>query len=511
MAIEKRTGYKVDLRGMAQYAVDAVKYIESWNAEKSNEITPKNKHITFSRPTLGHRRGDKTKAYRHNVAPLIKRQLFESKKGGQVALTTYHTYLSDIRKKLMRETGLKHHNLVKTIERLQKKYNHYSSTIQPLINCDAETVGLARSTALKQLMSEDNALAGKLYNDLVKIPVNHVLVDALVKTAAQRAKRNEMIDSNLSTRKQNVLDINYKQIQRITASGLASSDFIDLIIGVAFSTGRRAIEVIHTGSFKPSKGKNQIEFSGQAKKGYGVADTPYSVPVIVNPKAVIDAVDKLRSSERYRGMIKEIKDLPINEQNVIINRRVAGSLNKRIKELLNNSPMTFKDTRATAINIALEKIFPLAKYKKLDKNEFVRRYAGHDNYEEFKNYQHVKIDFINDEPEIEEPEEVLASNPKCNTSALEAITKELMLINKSETIDGKSMLPVAKIHEKVIKTMSENCFFLSTASIYKGKKTSKGMIKIGGSRPVVIRYLNLPLVEKAVDQFHKDNDLKGRS
>jgi hypothetical protein len=76
----------------------------------------------------------------------------------------------------------------------------------------------------------------------------------------------------------------------------------------------------------------------------------------------------------------------------------------------------------------------------------------------------------------------------------------------------KGMRPVINLHEKVIKVLKKKgAFSLSKSSIYKGKKVGGKMVKIGGGKPVIVRYLELGVVEKAVAEYHAMNNLKTRA
>jgi hypothetical protein len=230
--------------------------------------------------------------------------------------------------------------------------------------------------------------------------------------------------------------------------------------------------------------------------------------LLVESKIIINAVDKLRATDRYKNLASDIASLHKDDQNTVINRRVAGGLNKTMRRLFDNDNLVFKDSRTIAGHIAVEKMYKEQKrYNTLDIGAFRTMYFIHDTFEEAVNYEHIKIDFnaaydANNKKAIKDTSKLDIAD----TSALRAITSKLKQVNQ------KGMRPVFNLHEKVIKVLEENgAFALSKSSIYKGKKVGGKMVKIGGGKPVIVRYLELGVVEKAVAEYHAMNNLKTRA
>ena len=493
-----RSNQKIDKVEIMEFSVESCRYINSWNTERNNELPKPNLRLQkFSRPAKDKILPSTRTAAHKRLATKIKTALINDKRvkeGDKIAVSTYHAYLSDIRRHLKTEVNQVHHDLRETIQKLQNTYTDYSQTLQPIINANALTVGLAKSNALKELLAIQSADANDLYKKVHNTPINHVLVDALVKDSAQTAKRNNDIDSNLQKRKENTRSISYKSVMNAIDQLLVSEFYAELAIGIAFATGRRAIEVLLTGTFKPSKSKNEILFSGQAKKGHGVESKPYLIPTIVDAEKVITAVESLRSNKQLNDHIEAAKT-KMNDRHITLNKalnsRVAGVLNRRINSLFGvREGMMYKDTRAIAINIAIARIFPKDKYKDMDINVFVKNYAGHDDDDEFKNYQHIKVDMES------EAETLNLSNKKTvKESSLENLVKSLRGI----VWQSGRLSTYTKIIEGIEKHQKVELFEITQSAIIK-KKISSGRVGIG-------KFLKNNEAKKALSEFHKANNL----
>lgn len=507
MAVKKRAGYKVDKHSIIKMAVDTARYIDSWSKDGKEEKGLRTANVSINRPKRSaHTISVKNKAFTR-LATTIKNQLHDSKaksKQNKIAISTYSDYLGDVRKKIQRELNLRSPTLLQDIKKLKEKHSSYSSLFDEIATAKAEKIKTVKSDMLEKLKSINSIEAEDAYNDLKKLTVNHLLISKLAPSEYQSAQRKQDIDNNRKERKQNITTLSYAQIEAVINDCLESDDFYELSLGVALATGRRAIEVIHTGKYQKARKTTDVIFSGVAKKSKTFKrGTKFTIPLLIESKIITDAVKKIRNTDRYKSMLPDISHLPLDEQNTIINRRVAGGLNKTIRSMFNNDNLKFKDSRTIAGHIAVEKIYKVQKrYRKLDIGAFRTMYFIHDTFEEAVNYEHIKIDF---NASFDATDNSKAKTSKANTSALEAITSDL------RACEQKGIKPVFRLHEKVISTLKENeAFALSASVIYKGKKLDNEVIKIGGSKAVIKRYLENEIVKKAVKQYHDDNNLKTR-
>jgi hypothetical protein len=512
MAINKKAGRKVDLHEIEKIALESARRIESWSKDGKNEEAYEEGVTLFKRPARSaHTVSVKNKYYKR-LATTIKNRLHDDKrksKSSRIALSTYHPYLSSVRKHLQRELNLKSVTLSNDIKKLKLKHEKYADLFEQVGAANAEMIKTVRADTLKELGAIDNMEAEDAYNDLASLNVYHMLISELSMTNAQKAKRSKSISDNRVTRKQQATTLKFNQISAIISECLDSDNFYELAVGIALVTGRRAIECIHTGIFKASKNKHDISFSGVAKKSKTYkGGTFYNLPLLVESKIIINTVDKLRATDRYKNLASDIASLHKDDQNTVINRRVAGGLNKTIRRLFDNDNLVFKDSRTIAGHIAVEKMYKEQKrYNTLDIGAFRTMYFIHDTFEEAVNYEHIKIDF--NAPYDANKRKTAKDNSKlekADTSALEAITAKLRQMPK------KGMRPVFNLHEKAIKVLKEHgAFALSKASIYKSKKIGGSVVKIGGSKPVITRYMELDIVIKAIAEYNEMNNLKTRA
>lgn len=523
MAITERGGYKVNLVKIKKMAVASCLYIESWSKNGNGEKAYDKEIIHFKRPkNSAHTPSVKLKYFKR-LATKIKNELHDDKrktKATRIALTTFTDYLGEVREAIQLQTNLKSPTLNADMVKLKNKYPAYSKSFNAISRASAKDLEKIRTRELALISADNSLLADEAYNALHAINVHHPLVRLLAPTKAQSAKRKNKISSNREMRKNNAVTLNYQHITSVIDTCLDSNEFNELAVGVALATGRRAIEVMHVGDFKKSRGKNDVSFAGVAKKfGTGAKHKRHVIPTLFHATRIINAVQKLRETERYTSLKDDVADLSKKQQNVVINRRVAGSLNKTIRSLLGNDSLVFKDSRTIAGNIAVEKIAKQKRYSKLDSGAFRTMYFIHDTYEEAVNYEHIKIDFEG----VYKPVEVKAITntsgliENADISALEALTSVLMAMPAYKVDrDGKKkstgMKVVMKLHKKLIETLRENGgFALSVTSIYKGKKDNGKLIRIGGNRKVVQRYMDLPAVKRAITKYHKANNLKTKS
>ncbi len=530
--IEKRKARKVDLEGIIQLAIHRCKVIESWNKEIKDEIEMKpttlitshkdgsntiDKETTIKatvRPKNAHTPSVKAKQF-HRLAQRIDNLLGytnDSVKHNKIALTTYTSYLSDVRTALQEKLNLKHPNLKNSIEEMQTKYP-FKDELQHIIDANALEVKHVKAEILEMLADSHKPIYRQAHDELTKIKVHHELIGKLVPIKADLKKRKKSMRTNKEARNSNVKTINYIQIKEIIKDGLVSDDFYELVLAVALATGRRAIEVARVGKFgivSVNMGSIRVEsdilFKGVAKKRFSEQNPDgYIIPTEYDAQQIVDAVDRLRNTRRYLNDSKAIANEPESTHNTIINRRIANGLNKCIKYMLGDN-MVFKDSRGIAGAIAHKKFKDQERYKGLSRNAFYQKYYIHETLEQSTDYGHFEIDFDSEYVPVKR------ENTKTNDVVLNANVEWLELItDKLMHIDQKGMNAVVKLHHKVIEVMRENAFALSLSSIYKGKKHEGKTIKIGGSQAVIKRYLALSEVEEGIEGFHDANGLKARA
>lgn len=511
-----------DVNKMIAEVINKIQQIDFWTEDNTGCYPAIDGVHQLTRPKRSaHTDGEKRKQYTR-LAKRVRTQLYDhaSKKStSKLSLRSYANALKKINKKIRLDVARNHPDLPNLVNQWIAEYPQYSDIISPIINDKSKYVKKTRTAAIKKLIAigkvDSSELSEKIIdaNDagLMEHPCVNMLErkPAITKTERLELKADEA--KRLKGRKDGSTgkrSYNLGFIDRITAECLDSTDFNELVIGVALATGRRGVEVIHGGKFSFVSEKS-IKFSGQAKKGRGVKSTPYNVPVRFSAKKIIDAVDRLRSTENYKRVLNTIEEKekeagkPMPEYHLEwVNYSCARMLNYTIKKLLADNDedkklVKFKDTRAIAVKIARLKIQPTTKIT--DDNEFVKKYAGHDGYAEFANYEHINII---DEPE-QKPEPKAVEPASAPIDALSAADK---------AVNDYGSKPVAKLHEKVKALAERTGWELTQSFIYKGKKDSNGDIqKAGGNLAVVKKYLAIPAVAKAVAAYNKDKEASAQS
>lgn len=142
-----------------------------------------------------------------------------------------------------------------------------------------------------------------------------------------------------------------------------------VVIGLMGLTGRRSIEILKTAQFTPH-GPHHLLFSGQAKtKNSPHAQHSYIIPVLANPKLIIDSLHKVRST------------LPLSHwENEHISSIFSKRLARRVKGLspyvLPRPPLSLSPRSLRSLYVAsayhLFKVSTKASF-----NAFAARVLGH--------------------------------------------------------------------------------------------------------------------------------------
>jgi hypothetical protein len=506
MSKQKRISI-VDLDSIIQTAIEGFKFIDSWNVKKISEYVPAVGFVRFKRPARSaHTPSVKTKFF-DRLASKVKNDLYEDRRHNKhIAVTTASDYLGKVRKAVALECNPKHPTLSAELRALKNKYPDYSKQFNSINIATADNVVYIKSRSLSEI--DTDSLQGlNAYNDLDALTVLHPFLGQLHLDKARKAKRTDGIELALEYRKQNVITVPYSNIEKVINDGLESENFYDLVIAVALATGRRAVEVIHTGTFSKSNGSKNVAFKGVVKKKSAVKKRKsHVIPLNIESERVIKAVAKLRATTRYLEMVAGFDQLTPLERNKVVNSKISKTLNEKVKKLIPNIK-DFKSTRTIAGNVSLELIHKVKPaYKSLDVDAFLKQYFLHDSFSESIHYKHVKVDFnakfqVMDKTSTKVGE--IVSNP--DLSAFELIDGEL----SSSIVKG--MKTIAKFHRVLIETLQNNGGFVISKSILrKGKHTDKGVIKFKGGQSGGQKWIGLEVVQVAIEKYHKDNGLSGK-
>jgi len=490
-----------DVQWCINEVISRVKQIDYWSKDNTDSLPADKGTLQLARPKRSaHTQSVKEKQYRR-IGTLVRNKLYSSKSKKQENLSSLNYFYNSLNtiKQEIRLTVARHNpELPNIIDTWCIKYPKYSEIIRPLTSDTGKYVNKVRVATYNKLVSLNKLDADELASEIKTLAKNgeleHPIIKYLNLTPVEDTRRKNEISNNLNKRKSNKQTYTLGFINRVTEECLASNDFNHLALGIALATGRRAVEVIHQGTFE-AVNEQCILFGGQAKKGRGVAVKPYKIPTLINTSLIIEAVKKLRSTRKYQDLKNELKNIKPEKVNKTINAACSRMLNYTAKRTLDpdtkpdDSQVKFKDSRVIAVQIAILKIMPLPAYKKLDINVFLERFNGHDGFKEFENYQHVAI---TDEPEPKPKEK------KPTHTSIKALEQADDAINNS----GKKVL--GKLHNNVKALAERTGLELTQAFIYKGRKVNGKLEKAGGSLAIVKQYLSIPEVATAITEYNKD-------
>lgn len=489
-----------DVQWCIDEIVSRVKQIDYWTKENTDSLRAAKGTTQLARPKRSaHSPSVKLIQY-ERTAKVVRTKLYsnKSKKQSNLASLNYFYNTLNAIKQEIRLTVARHNPALPSIvDSWCIKYPKYSKIIRPLVEDTSKYVNKVRVSVYNKLVSLNKLDADELASELKVLAKNgeleHPIIKFLNLTPVEDTRRKTEISENLSNRKSNKQSYTLGFINRVATECLDSDDFNKLALGIALSTGRRAVEVIYQGTFEAVNSKC-ILFGGQAKKGRGVVIKPYKIPTLIDTALIIDAVKRLRSTDKYKALKKDLKKIKPEKINKAINTSCSRMLNYTAKRVLDpdtkpkKSLVKFKDSRVIAVQAAILKIMPLPEYKKMDINVFLERFNGHDGFKEFENYQHVTV--------TDEQEPVPKKEKKINTP-INALEQADEAINNT----GKKVL--GKLHNNVKALAERTGLELTQAFIYKGRKVNGVLEKAGGSLALIKQYMAIPEVADAISQYNK--------
>lgn len=490
-----------------------VKQIDSWTNDNDGITSAPDSVKLYKKPARSAGTPSVKSKYYQRAADHVKSRLYENKarkQDDELELPTYARYLSRIRIAI-RENVSRHSNaLPAAIAKLQKNYPEYSEKLALILTESERRVTEVCKKVSSDLLAENKARADELreiLKDMLKSgELEHPVIKMLYLTDTQSARLKAEKEERLAAKKEETPVYHIDSLLDVTEKALNASSTYELAVGVGLSTGRRAIEVMYQGIFSKA-GTHEIEFSGQAKKGKGVDAESYIIPTVIEADKIIEAVKKIRESSEFDALEKKYGDLPELHRNERINVAVSRMLNYTAKKLLDpntpraDSDVQFKDTRVIALQIAIKRIRETSKSKG-DLNVFVKNFQGHSNFKELENYMHIEVTEDIDKADrnvikLEEEREIVLADKPANHKALEQADDFLNQLNKK---------PLWKMHlrakEFAAKIAHLEGVEINQTILYKGNK-SLGIEKCGGSLELIKKYLAIPVVAEAVEEFNK--------
>lgn len=371
------------------------------------------------------------------------------------------------------------------LNKLSKKYPFFADLIIQIDNSKPVIV----HEYFNKLINKLN-IGEVLYTELSKLKIDHEVMRHLKKDDIHADKYIKQNQEQLEVKKVSTIDIDHQVLMNgiynlLTVPTVHLSDstgwaYSRLALGIAFCTGRRAIEVVTQGRFK-KKNKNTIEFSGQAKRRTGVNyHEKFEIYTLIDSDILLKAIEELRNTSKVLEMSAITTSKDHYSANDRINNRIASPLNQQMKQFMDeigmftgraNRGWYFKDTRAIYAAITFKLFFESdVRWKDKDPDSFFSEILAHDDKESQSAYKQFKI-------------KNLAENwkPVIEKSTKKTRLNELKALDKLESIKhGKAL---NKIHEWVKIQVEKNPLVKITQSMI--------VREVGSNRPAAKQYVSV--------------------
>jgi integrase len=194
----------------------------------------------------------------------------------------------------------------------------------------------------------------------------------------RKGVRTDVLDDKL--RNVRLLD-DIEGMTKIADQLLDSRNVHDLMIGLAFATGRRCIEVAK-GAIEPTDQPNSVLFSGQVKTKNKKDTNPYIIPILLPVDRVLAAWAKVRT----------LKPLWAKSSNRDVTNSICLIVNRKTKKYFGLFGLfQFKDLRAVYACICYEKF---AKNTTLSETKYYSTILGHSFNDNFTGLFYAKFKII---------------------------------------------------------------------------------------------------------------------
>lgn len=245
---------------------------------------------------------------------------------------------------------------------------------------------------------------GDLLEELMRLRVNHEIMYSLTLSQAERVSIQKRWGDVLDEKKrstvlidypvymQAVLDILHTPATRFGFGTRAS--MAPLAFALAAVSGRRMIEIMRLGEFKPA-GRNKVEFVGQAKKRSEEDGTPRIIYTLCDSALFIEKLTLLRecgAAADFDEVVRGYGEDDMRSENGRIQTLLGNSFNVWVKQFFRDDRRVFKDSRAIYARIAYESWFRVdPRWAKLDEDVFFSEILGHDDEGTQLHYKQFKL------------------------------------------------------------------------------------------------------------------------
>jgi len=243
-----------------------------------------------------------------------------------------------------------------------------------------------------------------LLDALMSLRVNHEIMYSLTLSAAERVSIQKRWGDVLDEKKRSTVLIDYPAYMDAVLDILhtPSSHFgfgtrasmAPLAFALAAVSGRRMIEIMRLGEFKPA-GRNKVEFTGQAKKRSEEDGTARTIYILCDTALFIEKLELLRNcgaAADFDDVVRGYGEDDMRSENGRIQTLLGNSFNVWVKQFFRDDRRVFKDSRAIYARIAYESWFRVdPRWAKVDEDVFFSEILGHDDEGTQLHYKQFKL------------------------------------------------------------------------------------------------------------------------
>jgi len=244
----------------------------------------------------------------------------------------------------------------------------------------------------------------RLLDDLMGLRINHEVMYALTLSQAERVSIQKRWGDVLDEKKRSTVLIDYPAYMQAVLDILHTptsqysfttrTSMAPLAFALAAVSGRRMIEIMRLGDFKPT-GRYTVEFLGQAKKRSEEDGTPRTIYTLCDSELFIDRLNTLRGSSAaadFDEVVKGYGEDDTRSENGRISTLLGNAFNAWVKTFFQDDRRVFKDSRAIYARIAYESWFRVdPRWAKVDEDVFFSEILGHDDEGTQLHYKQFKL------------------------------------------------------------------------------------------------------------------------
>ena len=277
------------------------------------------------------------------------------------------------------------------IKKLADQYPLWSNDIGSLDNTDDHAVIEAHKALTAKMADYEDP-----YNDLKPVILDHEIMRWLKIDSAHKQMMADDAQKAVDHKKSNTINVSHQWListinRLLTPDTSKAISYSYLAVGIAFATGRRAVEVVYQGRYK-KVGEYELEFSGAAKKRGGADySRTYTIYTLVPADLVMSAIELLKKQPEIIAL-DEFDKLPETKRNTAIGQKTGKTLGKAAKRVWQDESRVFKDSRAVWARAVFEEHFSTDKrWATVDEDIFWHEQLCHEDIETQKAYKQFKL------------------------------------------------------------------------------------------------------------------------